>query len=82
MFALGLGAHLLVRNSGKKNRSELFKTRDRIRDQARMEQEKRQHSWKRKVGTAEISMVWNIQITFLYTVFQIYTKKEKEKKRK
>ena len=82
MFALGLGAHLLVRNSGKKNHYKVMKTRDRICDQARIEQEKSQHSWKRKVKTAEISVVWKHSNYFSLHCFSNLQQQQKKKKKR
>lgn len=62
VFSLGFIAHLMARQAGNKTRDSAMKTRDRIRDLARAEQqEKSHHTWCVKdVGTVYIVLPNNV----------------------
>ena len=62
IITVGLGSFILARDSVNKNRYAVMKTRERIRDKTRSEQEeKSEKSW-------NIEDVKNFHIAFLYTV--------------
>ena len=62
VFSLGFIAHLMARQAGNKTRDSAMKTRDKIRDLARAEQqEKSHHTWCVKdVGTVYIVLPNNV----------------------